>query len=371
MDYNLVPYEQVTRMAWDQFCKNSRDAWFVHTSGWIDYAHAMRPSAENKSFAVVRGKQVLAVAPVIVETCEGEKRLTYGGLNTPFPAFFNDLGEADRRSIEKFIFHHLLAGVAPDYAAFYVPPLIDRIIEREAVANPLLDAGFSESSLSTNVLKLGRDELDVFRAFRKGCKSDIKTAQKRGFTVAIIDSDNFDPSRFDQYKAIHRAAAGRQTRPDATWNQQQSWLQVGQSILAITEFEGRPVSAAFVNTYKSRAYYQSAATLPEFEGQVGLGHIAQWMLIMYLNKKSFDWYEIGWNYSAGFSQEYPSRKLLGISRFKAGFGADIFPLFRGEYFRSIDRMKSVYLSRLEAIKAFREEFDRASVSVGAAPLAAN
>ena len=117
--------------------------------------------------------------------------------------------------------------------------------------------------------------------------------------------------------------------------------------MAITTKEDRYISAQFVNTYDKKAYYQSGATLPEFERERGIGHLAQWEIIKYLKNNDFTHYELGWNWYANISGEVADAKMLGISRFKAGFGADIYPLFRGEWFGSKEYMRKVYDERLQ------------------------
>jgi lipid II:glycine glycyltransferase (peptidoglycan interpeptide bridge formation enzyme) len=220
--------------------------------------------------------------------------------------------------------------------------------------NPLPKHGYQDTTISTNILLLNGDEDALYRNFRKGCKSDIKTAQKCGFKIFVIDKTNYEAKYFDSYRAIHFEAAGRQTRSDESWEKQRSWLQSGTAILGVEEKDGQTVSAAFVNTYKNRAYYQSCATLPSFEREVGIGHVMQWEIIRHLRKNGFTHYEIGWNYYPNISQEVADPKLLGISRFKGGFGADLFPLFRGERFGTTDYMKMVYAQRLTNYESLAE-----------------
>ena len=112
--------------------------------------------------------------------------------------------------------------------------------------------------------------------------------------------------------------------------------------MAITTKDDKFISAQFVNTFDNKAYYQSGATAPEFERERGIGHLAQWEIIKYLKLNDFTHYELGWNWYPNISQEVADTKMLGISRFKAGFGADIYPLFWDEEY-----MKKVYDERLK------------------------
>jgi hypothetical protein len=357
VDYIILPYSTAVTAEWDTFCEQSASAWFVHTSDWIEYTANMRfgRTSENLSFAVTDGRRWLAIVPLIKEK-QGERfHISYAGLNTPYPAFHNSLGEAERKAAEKFIFQQVRTVADVAYWNFYVSSLTDEVLNRSTNVNPLPKHGYQDTTISTNILLLNLDEEALYRNFRKGCKSDIKTAQKRGYKITLVDSANYEAKYFDRYRAIHFEAAGRQTRPDETWERQRSWIQKGNSILAVEEKDEQIVSVALVNTYKKRAYYQSCATLPAFEREVGIGHLAQWEVIRFLKRNGFTHYEIGWNFYPNISQEVADPKLLGISRFKGGFGADVLPLFRGELFASADYMKAVYAQRFEAYQSLAEQ----------------
>jgi lipid II:glycine glycyltransferase (peptidoglycan interpeptide bridge formation enzyme) len=207
--------------------------------------------------------------------------------------------------------------------------------------------GGLHTTISTNILSLEKDEDVLFRNLSQNTKRNIKTPVKNGFEVKVFDKQNITREIFDIYKNIHFQAAGRKTRPDKTWDVMFEWIQNDLSILAVTTKEGEYVSAQFVNNYDRKAYYQSGATHPEYERERGVGHLAQWEIIKYLKSNDFTHYELGWNWYPNISQEVADEKMLGISRFKAGFGADIYPLFRGEWFRDGDYMREVYDERLE------------------------
>jgi hypothetical protein len=346
------------KQEWDAFCESCKSAWFFHTTGWIEYTASMplSGSSENLSFAVTDGNRLLGLVPLIKERHGNRTHFAYGGWNTPFPAFLDSMGDAERKAVEKFVFETARTVSDVDYACFYVCGLNEEVLDGSLRVNPIPKHGFHDTTISTYILNLqNEDEEALYRGFRKGCKSDIKTAQKHGFNAVIVDGDNYEPQFFDNYRSIHREAAGRQTRSDESWEKQRSWLKAGKSVLALLEKDGTHVSAAFINTYKEKAYYQSAGTLPSFEGERGAGHLVHWEIIRYLKRKGYKWYETGNNHHPNVSQEVADGKLLGISRFKAGFGADIYPLFRGERFGSMDYMKLVYAQRLAAYESLAEQ----------------
>ena len=194
---------------------------------------------------------------------------------------------------------------------------------------------------------MGQDNETLFRNFRKGTKSDIKTAIKNGIKVRVYTSIDISEEVFDSYKDIHFKAAGRKTRPDETWNIMFDWIRNGHSILAIATKGEEKIAAQLINVFSCRAFYQSGATLPSHDREKGLGHLAQWEVIKFLNSSGVTHYDLGLNFYPNISQDVADEKLLGISRFKSGFGADVYPFFRGEWFSNKEFMMHVYKNRVK------------------------
>jgi len=326
-------------------------AWFVHTSEWINYTLNMRFENDciNHSFSVWNNNQIMAVVPLIEETIFGTKkrRLGFSGFNCPYPAISINLGERLRKKVEKFIFKTILQIGKIDEIVFYLCPLLDPVICGRINTNPLLKHTFHDTTITTNIIDLNqKTDEDIYRNFRKGHKADIKYASTQNYSIEIIDKSNLNDMKFDQYRYIHKEAAGRQTRPQSTWEIMHNWVIKGYSILALLKKQDLYISVAFVNIYKQKAYYQSGATLPILKKERGIGHILQWEIIKYLNNNHYSHYEIGWNWYLNISQEVADAKMHGISRFKTGFGSQVYPLFRGELFFSERYMKNVFNDRI-------------------------
>ncbi len=358
MTIELVNYSDIGVERWDDYCLNSDSAWFVHTSGWLDYTLNMRfeKNSINHSFAVLENNKITALVPLVEENIYGKdyREIGFAGFNNPYPAFDNNIGEKNRKKIEKIIFEKV-KDIKVDYISFYLCPLTDDITGNAMVLNPLNRFGFNDVSISTNILCLNESEETLFRNIGEGHKRNIKTAVKKGFSVEIIDVDNYDQDKFEIYKNLHFTAAGRKTRSDETWVIMSDWIKSGVSILALLQIDSQYVAAAFVNTYKKKAYYQSGAILPAVNKEKG-GHIIHWEIIKFLKKKGYSYYETGWNWYPNISQEVADDKMLNISRFKAGFGADIYPLYRGEYFINEEYMRDVLNSRLEKYLMLRTKY---------------
>jgi|APSaa5957512535_1039671.scaffolds.fasta_scaffold14275_2 hypothetical protein len=329
---------------WNTFANNN-GGFFKHTTYWVNFYiyFCADCKVSNKSFMIMLDNKCMALVPLLEIT--NRKQMLFFDWGNPYPLFDKSLSKNNKDKIEKLIFKEIFKiAKAEDisYINFYVSPLSDVVLNKEMIINPLSKFGFHDTTISTNILKLEKDKDVLFRNFRKGVKSDIKTAIKNGFETKVYDHGNITRKIFDIYKNIHFQAAGRKTRPDKSWDIMFEWIQKGVSILAITTKEDKYISTQFVNVYNKKAYYQSGASKPEYERERGVGHLAQWEIIKYLKSNDITYYELGWNWYPNISQEVASEKMLGISRFKAGFGADIYPLFRGEWFRDKECMGEAY-----------------------------
>ena len=344
-------YDEIGVEQWDRFVSESKSAWFVHTSMWQDLILNLGFSRNNEklSFGIYQNGRLVAVIPLIMERISGtvvRRELSFTATNTPYPAFSDSLSRRNRNKLEKLIFARIFEVPNVDFCGFYVCPLTEEVLNKDVITNPLPSFGFHDTTLSTNIVELEKSEKDLFARIRKGTKSDIKTAKKNGHEVEIINGKELTNDKVDIYRNLHSQAAGRQTRPDVTWEMMSQWIENDLSLLALGKKKGAYVSAAFVNTYKKKAYYQSGATFPESEREKGIGHLMQWEIIKYLNSQGFTHYELGWNWYANISQEVADEKMLGIARFKAGFGGDVYPLFRGELYKNKEYMKRVFEERL-------------------------
>ena len=350
----IVPFSEIGRDRWDAFCAASREAWFRHRSAWIEYTVAMRQpgSSEDLSFGVIDGGRLVAAAPLIREAVHGRPDLSefgFAGWNVPFPALADGLGAAHSDKIRKEIFREIdrLAqqhGIA--YASFEVNPLSTLGTRDACSANPLPFFGYSATEIATHVIDLSPDEETLLRNMRKGHKSDISSARNSGWTASVLDRTNVTDRSFEVYRLIHLHAAGRQTRPERTWQLMRQWLADGFAVLGLVrKAGGEPVAAALSITDKDGAYYGSSCVEPEMEQERGIMHLLLWETMRSLKATGARWFETGWQLTPTISQEVPSRKEVNISLFKRGFGGIHVPYFRGERFYRDDYLREAYTGR--------------------------
>lgn len=90
---------------WDDFCISTDDAWFWHTTSWLEYSKAYNPRLDSKpvSFFINDKRDIVAICPLLMENREVEGRLvqdfSYGGSYGPTPALKNGLSRSRKEKI--------------------------------------------------------------------------------------------------------------------------------------------------------------------------------------------------------------------------------------------------------------------------------
>jgi hypothetical protein len=255
---NIVPRGSVPAEDWDGFVKAHPDGWWWHTSHWIDYSLAWMPGSEDMSAAILRADGSLySVIPLVAQRAV----VTHGGQPLPRPLY---AGER----------------VPETYRQTYVVDLWDGT------------------------------EVDMWRRLRRSYKALIHRVE-REYDIWIADR-NTGAVAVRYAQAIHAEAAGRETRPQATWDLMGQWARDGFGLVALASTPARGwLGMAYAIRWKGWAYWASGATL-EDDVQMAL----QWQLMKTLKcDGETRFYEVG--YAAGPED---SEKDRNIAFMKAGLG---------------------------------------------------
>ena len=392
---------------WNDFCLNS-DAWFWQTTDWINYNMAYKPelNSKNLSFMVEENGQILAICPLllkvdthnsydsqfevyysvyhsstpgtrhdnhkvkvirkygegwlvncqcdksrIVEFCVqygeltptpilGIKEFSFGGGFTWSPAFSNDLNEKKREKVCDFIFKEI------DRLAFE-----NNVVRSSFTIYPLsfpkynylMKYGYINTSINTQIIDLRQDLKTIHSAMSKGHDYDIDRGLKI-FDAKIYDNKAIGYA-FLKYHELHTKDAGRETRPQLTWDMQQEWMDNGRAILIGVVLNYEWIGFSYIITYKKKAYYFSACS-DSYHSDLPIGHVLTWKAIEYLKERGFEFFEIGWQQYTPQPYDLCSDKEVAISHFKKGFGGNTVPLFRGEKYYSKEYFEKVWADRI-------------------------
>lgn len=354
MKLQFKPRSDYAPSVWDAFCMQSSQAWFRHTTAWIEYTLHMRWDglSQDCSFFVYDTHRIVAVVPLIIECIDNHRFFSYAGFNTPYPALADTLPQGEKNKIQDAVFsyiHTLASSKSVGCAQFEISPFYRPDLNCAAVQNPLMHYGFNDTSLRTSIINLRENTAKLEKKLHKNHRQSIAAAQKNNFTVEIMDQESFDRTTFERYKELHRKAAGRQTRPDFTWECMQQWIRDGNAVLGLLYCKKNIIAITLVTLYKKYAYYQSACNDYQYPDTKGAGHFLQWKIMQYLKNRGFTFYEMGWIHLPVFSQERYEKKLVSISSFKRAFGGMLYPLFRGEKFYDKSFMFTQYQQRIDSL----------------------
>ena len=353
----IVSYEEVGQAAWDDFCAQSNDAWFLHTSNWLRYTLAYKPGNQSYSFAVVQNGLVQGICPLIAETADLFDRqflqFSYAGEPCPMPALGNDINARQRKKILDCMTSHI-DGLAFQHkvgrSSFRFNTLSDSYSTtyRGIPFNFLAQYGYLDHCMYSQVLSLSPDEKNILRSMRKGHRHNVTQAKKE-LEVDVFNWQNVSMKIFEQYKKLHAKAAGSQTRSESTFDMMYDWIKEKKSVLCGARSNGKYVGFALAFAYKTGGLYASACNDPEFVGNF-TGQGIQWELICHLKAAGIQNYDLGLQFWGNQIHHIPDSKALSIANFKRGFGGITVPVFWGEKYYDSNLFELFYSNRVRAYK---------------------
>ncbi len=336
---------------WDDFCLDSDDAWFWHTSDWLkynlNYKSELKP--ESKSFIVLNNNEILAICPLILEKNNNVNEFSYGSECGPLPVFKNSLTAKTQKKIEKFVFKHiddLAKKNSVKRMRFRFSILNKSFIETgKQKYNYLMKFNYIDNSINTLVIDLNKSERELRNNVRHGHDSAIDQSSKI-LKKEIFSQKNITLKLFEKYIDLHFKASSRSTRPRTTFDIMFDLIKQGKAFLVGAKKDGEFIGFSYFFLYKNNVYYGSSCNDPCVEN-ISIAHFIQWKAICYMKSIKCMYYEIGWqNYSNTLS-DFPSAKEINIGKFKRGFGGLTFPLFMAEKYYDKNYFLDIYKKRIE------------------------
>lgn len=201
----------------------------------------------------------------------------------------------------------------------------------DPVASFLMERGAHSVPVYFQVVDLRLTESELHSRLRKRYKGLINNGL-REFKVSVVDSTNLSREVFDEFRSLHRKAAGRVTRSLASWEVNFKILQAGEAFLVTARLEGRLVSCSFFDVACGNSCYRiSASDRDLFDRPVN--HCVMWTGLLEAKRRGASFMELGHilfptqpYFCGSVSPEIdnpvrcPTPKEVGISTFKRGFG---------------------------------------------------
>jgi len=188
-----------------------------------------------------------------------------------------------------------------------------------SLSTHLLQKGAIAKPIFSQVIDL-KDEKSVQKSsIRKSYKSLINWGI-RELDPRVYDAATITWELIDQFRQLHIRESGRETRSEESWRRQLDMVQAGEAFIVLGHLNGELVSSGFFIYSKTNCYYGSSASRRDLFDKP-LFHAIMWTAISHVKELGCKWFEVGEQlYPNHPSEKPPTKKELGISEFKAGFG---------------------------------------------------
>lgn len=166
----------------------------------------------------------------------------------------------------------------------------------------------------TRVVDLRRPYPELWRDVRRSYHSLIHKAEHQ-WTIEVCGS-----GEMAHFKALHAAEAGRQTRPDASWDLMAGWVGGGRLLLVGARgHSGAWMAFAAFEMHRRWAYYGHAAAAKR-----DVNHALVWHAMVALKARGIARLEMGWQ------GQDATDKGQALEFFRRGFGGTDVPAASGE-----------------------------------------
>lgn len=286
----------------------------AHGGGWIDI-----------SLILMFENRPLGLWPLSIHCHGGRYLLTSHGLPMWAPVF---AGGEEKAIVKKLVVKCL------NFLEIMGTELnIKEVQSREAFAGETVLSEWHRQSL----LRGGRPSLEydlyldlspgwenVRAKFRDSYKPLINSGLRTWKTEVF--GSGLEKSAWEEFRSLHREAAGRKTRADSTWEIQFQAVKGDDSFVVFLRDENNRMVggglfdlSATEGNYSVGAYDRSLFKKP-------LGHVVQALAIKEMIRRNIKWYRIG---TRPFSGNSPGSfsKERSIAYFKEGFSSHLVPVY--------------------------------------------
>lgn len=188
------------------------------------------------------------------------------------------------------------------------------------LGNYLLFNGASTDPFFTQIIDLSLTESLLHNSLRKSYQSLINWG-KKNLEIYILDIENIKYDDIESFRKIHIVTAGRETRSKQTWEIQYEMVKNGEAFIVMGEYENNLVTASlFLSSLKYCYYGVSTSNRELFEKPIS--HAIIWNAILYAKKTGCHYFEMGEQLFPNQGESLLTKKELGISTFKKGFGGE-------------------------------------------------
>jgi len=321
--------DEVFPPLWEKFVKENSHATWRYLPRWREFQNYYDGAflIQDLSFLIADpAHQPLAVCSLFLEKTEKHRQFSYGLSYQPAPVIRQGFPEKRRRKIEALCFKKI-----DDLAKCHDVTRSMILADPLGVSsqhNVLQEYGYFDVTLSSLVLDLSLPKMAIWTKLRRSFQPLINKALKK-YDIKVYDYKNPDYQIHEQYRELHRKAAGRVTRPKETFDLQYEMLREDNAVLVGAQWEGQWIAFDYFFHNHRNAYYGSAADDPSVKLDTPVGHAVIWSAVAYYLMRNFEHLDMGPQQFGPQWLDYPSAKDINIAFFKRGFGGDLVPVYRG------------------------------------------
>jgi hypothetical protein len=257
--FSILPRSDLGSSRWDALCAESHGAWLFHTSCWLPIL-----KVDDVSFAVIdhEGKP-LSLVGIGSPRNETGRDLWFSTLRAGI-AHMDGLSLELRHELDRFALSEVQRiavgkrALRIDWELPSMPP------GPEALLSALTQSGYQCQIFPSKVVDLTLSEAALWKAYRKGCKSVIRRAQRLGVTVHEVTDESGVAAFVDIHSRRMRSIGASSSDPDVFMAMWKLLAPLGQcEILLASLPTGLPISGILLLRYKNIVYYQAACSDPD------------------------------------------------------------------------------------------------------------
>jgi len=281
----------------------------------------------DDSFIVMYSDDVAALVPLYRFKGENDTyEYRYGGEYLRAPLIGYEKSSKVLSEVMKFVYDYIET-MARKHQVINHMAMIESVelIQGRNYYNYLTDLGYVDESTICRLVDLTVDEDVLWGSVRKSYRSLINRAKKI-FTYDVINSDNFNEEKCEEYRQLHEKAAGRKTRSLKSFVLMYEMVKNDQGFLILIKDHNKfAVAAHFFSCSSLYCLYFSSA-IDDGSSRFGIGQWGVWLGIMTARKLGCHYLDMG---QLRLTKN-PSEKELNIAHFKKGFGGKTVTVFRGK-----------------------------------------
>lgn len=181
----------------------------------------------------------------------------------------------------------------------------------------LLNRGCASRTRFLGLCDVRKDETAFRRDLRKSYKSLINFG-KREISLHVMDHSNSDPDLFRQFQEFHARIAGRQTRPQASWDAMLQLIEAGSAELIVGTHNDQMVACSHIFYDETTALYGTGV----YERDLFSKPISHWPVFFSMLRAAERGNRI-FNLGDVYVPGEADRKVRNIAYFKKGFAPEV------------------------------------------------